>query len=511
MEDWTAGYTADVNYTYGYYPDLNPSKVKFMLITQGLAYPKIQTACELGYGQGLSTNIHASASGIKWEGTDFNPSQASFARELAGLSENQAVLTDHSFDEYLHSQKDNSYEFIALHGIWSWISDVNRKVIVEFLKNKLKPGGVCYISYNTLPGWSSFAPLRQLMSYHYENIGQKRGAVEQKISNAIAFVDKLLETNPRFTQQNPLSTNRFEKIKKENKEYLAHEYFNKDWNPMYFADLVDWLKPSKLEFGVTANFIDIVDVINLSIEQQGFMRSLDDFYLKQSVRDFLVNQQFRRDYWIKGARKLTKSEQVEELLKQRFVLRLPSSEFDYKVKGSLGNAELLKEHYEPIIDKLANDKYVSFKDLIKTGDFEIGTTLQAIAILLGKNTIELVQEDAEIENAVEKTERLNKALCRRSRDVDDIQFLSSPVTGGGIHVNRIFQLFLLAYESSGNNIDELVNFAWRCVHSNGQRLLEEGKELKTEEENKKFLEERAFSFINKHLPILKALGIAKSN
>jgi len=41
------------------------------------------------------------------------------------------------------------FDYIGLHGIWSWISDENRQVIVDFIRKKLKVGGVLYISYNT--------------------------------------------------------------------------------------------------------------------------------------------------------------------------------------------------------------------------------------------------------------------------------------------------------------------------------------------------------------------------
>lgn len=86
MSDWTAGYVADIGYTYGYYSELNPLRVQLAFLNAGLVPPSVGTACELGFGQGLSTNIHAAASVVSWHGTDFNPSQASFAQELAATS-----------------------------------------------------------------------------------------------------------------------------------------------------------------------------------------------------------------------------------------------------------------------------------------------------------------------------------------------------------------------------------------------------------------------------------------
>src|SRR5882762_9667404 len=164
MSDWTAGYVADIGYTYGYYTELNPLRTRLALLNAQQMVPGIETACELGFGQGLSTNIHAAASGVEWYGTDFNPSQAAFARDLAAKSGAAAKLYDDAFADFAHRTDLPDFDFIAVHGIWSWISDANREVIVEFIRRKLKVGGILYISYNTLPGWSAFAPMRHLMT-----------------------------------------------------------------------------------------------------------------------------------------------------------------------------------------------------------------------------------------------------------------------------------------------------------------------------------------------------------
>jgi SAM-dependent methyltransferase len=152
LSDWTSGYVADIGYTYGYYNELNPLRVKLAFLQRGLVYPQVGAACELGFGQGLSANIHAAASTTTWYGTDFNPSQASFAQDLAARSGAGGKLFDQAFADFTRRQDLPDFDFIGLHGIWSWISDENRAVIVDFIGRRLKVGGVLYISYNTLPG-----------------------------------------------------------------------------------------------------------------------------------------------------------------------------------------------------------------------------------------------------------------------------------------------------------------------------------------------------------------------
>ena len=97
MNDWTSGYVADIGYTYGYYLELNPQRVKLAFLNAGLVAPEFGTACELGFGQGLSANMHAAASVCSWHGTDFNPAQAGFAQELASVSGANAHLYDEAF------------------------------------------------------------------------------------------------------------------------------------------------------------------------------------------------------------------------------------------------------------------------------------------------------------------------------------------------------------------------------------------------------------------------------
>jgi len=177
-ESWSQGYVADIGYTFGYYHELNPTRAAFTLCMQGFAAPDMKQACELGFGQGLSINLHAAASGVRWFGTDFNPSHAAFARELAEVSGGQAQLSDDSFELFVKRDDLPGFDFIGLHGIWSWVSDKNRRLITDFVSKRLNVGGVLYISYNTLPGWAAFAPIRHLMTEHAEVLGSEgRGIV----------------------------------------------------------------------------------------------------------------------------------------------------------------------------------------------------------------------------------------------------------------------------------------------------------------------------------------------
>lgn len=57
MSDWTSGYVTAIDYTYGYYNELNPLRSEFTFVHAGIKPPSLGVHCELGFGQGLSIAI----------------------------------------------------------------------------------------------------------------------------------------------------------------------------------------------------------------------------------------------------------------------------------------------------------------------------------------------------------------------------------------------------------------------------------------------------------------------
>jgi hypothetical protein len=510
MNDWTSGYVADIGYTYGYYQELNPQRVKLAFLNAGLVAPEFGTACELGFGQGLSANMHAAASVCSWYGTDFNPSQAGFAKELATVSGATAHLYDEAFDEFANRDLPG-FDFIGLHGIWSWISDENRKVIVDFIRKKLKVGGVLYISYNTLPGWGTFAPMRHLMTEHAEVIGADGVGIVSRIDGALDFTEKLLATNPTFSQANPLINEKIKQIKGQNRHYLAHEYFNRDWHPMHFATMAKWMESAKLTYACSANYLDHINVVNLTADQQAFLKDIQDPMFKQTVRDFMVNQQFRKDYWVKGVRAINVLDKAEQLREQFFVLSTYRPDVSLKVSGSLGDATLNESIYTPILDLMADFKIRTLAQIeqsIQNQGIKFFQLSEAILVLCGNGILSAALNEKAISKAKKHTDMLNAHLMQKARTNNDISFLASPVTGGGVEVRRFHQLFLMAIVHGKKKPEDWAAFVANILVVQGQKIVQEGKPMETEEAQLVELTKQAFEFSQKSLPIYKALQMA---
>ena len=152
MLERAEGYVEEIPYTYGYQPEIAPAHMAFALAIAGIEAPAVRFACELGFGQGVSLAVNAVAGDAHWFGNDLLPEHVAHARRLVADTSAKISLTNETFAEFGARTDLPSFDYVALHGVWSWVSASNRAIIVRFLRERLVPGGVVYIGWNTLSG-----------------------------------------------------------------------------------------------------------------------------------------------------------------------------------------------------------------------------------------------------------------------------------------------------------------------------------------------------------------------
>jgi len=74
------------------------------------------------------------------------------------------------------------------------------------------------------------------------------------------------------------------------------------------------------------------------------------------VRDFMMNRPFRRDYWVKGARRPTAFEQAERLREERVILDRRRDEVSLEITGLLGKAVPDGPAYGMLLDALSDHR-----------------------------------------------------------------------------------------------------------------------------------------------------------
>lgn len=200
------------------------------------------------------------------------------------------------------------------------------------------------------------------------------------------------------------------------------------------------LERAKLNFACSATGMEHLDNINLTAEQQQLLAKYRGTPLFETARDFIVNQQFRRDFFVKGTIKLSPEQREQKLLATAVVLAVPASDVGYTVGTRFGVANLKKEIYEPVLKFLDDHEAHTFEEVInalKDKD-SYGTTLTQGQIFEALRTMTLlgtlqvaILEKALNQDVVKHCQDLNRELILKQNG-SPFTFFASPVVQGGI-------------------------------------------------------------------------------
>lgn len=435
MPDRAAGYVTDLPYTPGYHAELNPLHTRLAFLRAGLAPPRIATACELGFGQGLSLAVHAAAGPARWWGNDLLPEHLRFAQSLEDASGAGATLAAATFEEFGQRADLPLFDFIGLHGVLSWVSPDNRARIARFVRDRLAPGGVVYTGYNALPGWVEMLPLRQLMAAHAARA--REAGTTNRIEAALAFTARLLDSHPLTVRATPGLPERFERLRQADRRYLAHEYFNRDWQPLCFSDAAGLLATAGLHHAGPARLRDHLDALNLTGDQRDLLATVADPVLREMARDFLTRTQIRRDYWVRALQPLSGGALREAWHATRIVLAAPREDIAERITGPQGELRLDGSAHRAVLAALGDHRPRTVAELgLTVPGVEAGELVDAVFELAAFDAVAVAQDEADIDRCAPRTARLNARLAAGAVTPGDIGVLASPVTGGGVALNR---------------------------------------------------------------------------
>lgn len=251
-ENGADGYVEDIPYTFGYHPELDPARMQAVLRRAGFEPPEVAAACELGYGQGMSLAIHAVAGGAAWWGTDLIPSHAAHVRALVAGTDARLEAADQTFAVFCARDDLPQFDFIGLHGVWSWVSAANRERILGLVARRLRTGGVLYVSYNALPGWAPMLPLREMMVTYAAALPAELPRAD-RIEAALRDAQMRVLRDPLVLEACPGIEAELRAIRHKGVAYLAHEFFNRDWAPMPPAQVAAAMRSVGLSFAAQAD------------------------------------------------------------------------------------------------------------------------------------------------------------------------------------------------------------------------------------------------------------------
>ncbi len=292
-------YSTDVPYLRTFSGDLSPALLRLVAALNGFTPPPGAgfDYCELGAGNGDTTAALAAANpGSRFVGVDVSPEHAAFGQGLArrGGVENLRFLALDFADLGRADLPD--FDFITANGVLSWVSPAMRQTMIEVAAAKLKPGGLFYVSYNALPGWAAVEPLRRLMM----EAAAGPGSGVERARRALDVVTALSAGGAEYFAGNPAARTMLETMTRLGLPYVVHEYLQPHWHPRYFLDVAREMAGSGLHFigqlPLHLNYRDLA----LSPAQLEVFKGVTDRIAFESLKDFALNEFFRRDVYIKG-------------------------------------------------------------------------------------------------------------------------------------------------------------------------------------------------------------------
>ena len=445
--DKTHGYVTEVTYPFNYYRELNPSIQAFALTAAGAKPPALDggfTYIELGCGLGLSALVHAAANPrATFIATDINPEHIAVASGIA----KEAGLENVQFRELAFEDMFDAglppFDFIAMHGVWSWINDFNRQTLLKFIDRFLKPGGALYSSYNAQPGYSAIMPLRELMMIGY---ARAAGPLPDKVGAGLDYGQRIKAVDAAYFRANPLIGKYLDDIMPLARNYLAHEYFNADWWSFYVSQIARDLAPLGLSFAASAYLMDGLDHLNFMPDMRAALAELDDPIQRETLKDFFVNRQFRRDLFVRdSARTADPTAAVDAVPFTAAVL--PANV--YRVAG----ATLLMGEVRPQAD-IATEIATAMLDGPRSvaalmarpafAQFSAASVREALLTMAALGAAEPALPAATLPARKSRTARLNEVLWARALRGDEVSATASPVPGGAVGLSTAEQLFLLA-------------------------------------------------------------------
>jgi SAM-dependent methyltransferase len=507
-------FLAGYGYVHGVFPELNPAHLALALVNMGFAPPDHAEGsfnyCELGYGQGVTLNALASVyPDGRFHGTDHAPEHLRFAETLARASGSRLALTDDPFEVYARRSLPKM-DYIVAHGIWTWVGASDWAAIVDFVDRHLAPGGVFYVSYNTLPGWADFAPVRTLTAQLAAASlppGCDPGAA---VLRAATLVQETMAQQTGYFATRPDLAERFEREMRDNPHYLAHEYLTPAWTPTYSHEVAAALAPARVQFVCSASLRQQLEFLQLTESARAQLARAPTPGMRETLRDFHTNCRFRRDLFVRGAQRLTRIEQRERLLAMRFALRTAAEDVDLHIHGPAGGGPLAPELYRPLMAALAEHDAAGLPppslarllDRAELAPFGFDAVYQALFVLVAKQDALVVGTMAEADAG--PAQQLNQWILHQAERNLGLSTLVDPVARDTLSVGHVEQLFLSGWRAALTEA-ALIERADRLLHATGRALIgSDGTALADPVARRQHLAERLQRFLQRRLPLLRA-------
>jgi SAM-dependent methyltransferase len=418
MSSQAAGYVTDVPYDWVFTWELSPACLDHVALISGFAPPAREDEfawCDLGCGHGLTANILAATHPKgRFCGIDFLGAHIRNARRFAGECKIENVEF-HEEDFAAAAKADfGQFDYIVCHGVYTYLDAQGRNALLRTIDRHLKPGGLVYLSYYAMPGRAADLPFQRLMRTLGRTLPGDSG---KQCVAALDIVQKLSEFRPPALVASPMAA----RLKEHpvSVAYLAHELMPANWEPFCVTDVRAAMRRIGLMPVGSATLIHNYDSFVLGQAARTTLAAISDPDARELARDFLIDQAFRRDVYVRAGRALDEDERRSHLLASCFALTGPADTIEYATRSPAGRLRYDNPVSRAVVAVLAGGP----RPLA-----EISTEVKVPAQNVLANALVLAAAVAlrPVERNNSPVANLNKAIYRRLGALDEIRFLALP-------------------------------------------------------------------------------------
>lgn len=279
------------------FPNTNINILSAKARIYGLDSAPIDGARVLELGSSCGGNIIPQAlyyPEATFTGIDLSPVQVQHGNELIqsmGLT-NVTLMEKNIMDI---DDDFGTFDYIIVHGIWSWVPDMVKDKILSICNRNLSDRGIAYVSYNTYPGWKRLEQLRDIMLYsekhaHHDSLKDRTAYTK----NVLKLIAETMKMDERARTQSNYKINNINRVVQSNDYYVGHEYLETINDPVYISQFVARAEQQGCTYigdeSLQRSFITWLDdavVENINVLSQGNHVDKEQYY------DYVYDTQFR--------------------------------------------------------------------------------------------------------------------------------------------------------------------------------------------------------------------------
>lgn len=505
---WSHGYNVSSGYTHGFYRELAPHWLNFGALLHGYRVPELTGGfryLELGTGQGFGLCALAAVYPQgEFIGVDFNPEHIAHARglaEAAGLTNIRFEEADFSVLAEDWPADFGAFDYAVMHGIYSWVPEPIRAALVALLNRALQPGGLVYVSYNTLPGWTSAIPLQHMLR-RLQVASSVSG--EQIIQQGAALFDNLVQAGAGVAQAMPPLKARLDSLKTQSSAYLVQEYLHENWHPLWFSQVHDELAAAKLSYVGSATLPENYLPGLLAKEQAEVVNGAEGYVMRQELIDLMQNQSFRRDLYCRGPRLQRRS--MAQLGAFSVVAGRPLDETEVcRISTSFGHLTidftLAQAIYAAVLDQPRTLDHVA--SLAPMTEKPVHELIQVVTMLLHAGYLALAH------SAAARVEALNDVVSQQVIDefvpYTCLVGAHTPTALGASDTDMAF--YRIVRQAPLQNSKQLAAALVDSLRASGRNLVKSGKVLSVPDEAFEHAQTLSEKFLGQTLPLWQRLGV----